>query len=172
MEPVFENRTILTKKMIEELVIAPIPWIVPLRIVFTVLLGVFYVALIVMAVYRADVENAVLQLGNCTVCLIFSWTIPSISANTVLNKIQKANGNGKTESVVWFGDWIETNHESGGIVKFDYSQIRRVYALKSSYAIKIGNQAIILDRDGFTKGTFKEFKQFLKEKCPDLKVVD
>jgi hypothetical protein len=29
-----------------------------------------------------------------------------------------------------------------------------------------------IDPNCFTKGTYEEFKQFLREKCPDLKISD
>ena len=173
MEPVFENRCIFTKQMIKESVIAPIRWIVPFRIVMTVLACVLSLGYLVMAVSGMEIEKSTYVVGFfLMLSMLFAWIFPSISANAILRKGQKANPDGRPESIVWFGDWIETNDAGNARIKFEYSQIHKVYSLKSRYVLVIKNQMLILDRNGFCKGTFEEFKQFLREKRSDLTVVE
>lgn len=57
---------------------------------------------------------------------------------------------------------------------FDYSNIKKIYSLKSCYVLMFSNDSgfLALSREGFTQGTFSEFKQFLREKRPDLKIPE
>lgn len=62
-----------------------------------------------------------------------------------------------------------------GCVHFtlEYRKFRRVVHLKHSYVLMIGRRnGLMIDPDGFTKGTFAEFKQFLREKRPDLNIPE
>ena len=71
-----------------------------------------------------------------------------------------------------FGDMIhiEAKHSSQFL---EYRKITQVMSLPHSYVlIDQRSTATMLDRDGFTKGTFAEFKQFLREKCPDLTIPE
>lgn len=55
----------------------------------------------------------------------------------------------------------------------EYRKFRRVVHLKHSYVLMIGRRSgLMIDPDGFTKGTFAEFKQFLREKRPDLNIPE
>lgn len=55
----------------------------------------------------------------------------------------------------------------------EYRKFRRVVHLKHSYVLMMGRRSgLMIDPDGFTKGTFAEFKQFLREKRPDLNIPE
>ena len=72
-----------------------------------------------------------------------------------------------------FGDRIVTSTPNS-VTTLDYCNIKKVYSLKTCYVIRFaGDMAILMmSRDGFTKGTFSEFKQFLHMKRPDLKIPE
>ena len=62
-----------------------------------------------------------------------------------------------------------------GFVHFtlEYRKFCRVVHLKHSYVLMMGRRnGLMIDPDGFTKGTFAEFKQFLREKRPDLNIPE
>lgn len=62
-----------------------------------------------------------------------------------------------------------------GCVHFtlEYRKFCRVVHLKHSYVLMMGRRSgLMIDPDGFTKGTFAEFKQFLREKRPDLNIPE
>ena len=62
-----------------------------------------------------------------------------------------------------------------GCVHFtlEYRKFCRVVHLKHSYVLMIGRRSgLMIDPDGFTRGTFTEFKQFLREKRPDLNIPE
>ena len=55
----------------------------------------------------------------------------------------------------------------------DYETIVRVVRLKHSYVLMNSRRTgIMLDTSSFTKGTFEEFKQFIRTKRPDLKIPE
>ena len=66
------------------------------------------------------------------------------------------------------------SYTPGNVSTYDYDQIEKIYSLKSSYTLIFAKNSgtLILSREGFTKGTFSEFKQFLRYKRPDLKIPE
>ena len=96
---------------------------------------------------------------------------PEIGGYFSLRRFRK-DTHGEGVYRVNFGDAIEVRQ--GNIrVTWEYSEIARVERLKYSLElIKNKRMAIMVAPDGFTKGTFSEFKQFLREKRPDLKIPD
>ena len=73
---------------------------------------------------------------------------------------------------VTIGDKIEWHGEKEEFA-IDYEHISRVVHLKYSYALMLSKQiGIYFDPSGFTKGTFEEFKEFLRNKRPDLRIPE
>ena len=71
---------------------------------------------------------------------------------------------------VLFGDKIVIESPDQTRV-LEYQKIQRVVATKSAYIIYDKKPSfIVLDPNGFTEGTFEEFKGFLKNKCPHLDI--
>ena len=55
----------------------------------------------------------------------------------------------------------------------EYRKIEKILSLKHGYVICDKKPSFfILSRDGFTKGTFEEFKRFLREKCPEVTIPE
>lgn len=71
-----------------------------------------------------------------------------------------------------FGDCIEIRQ--GNILTYwEYTEINQVVRLKYHYELQKDKRiGIMLDPDTVTGGTFEEFKQFLREKRPDLNIPD
>ena len=56
---------------------------------------------------------------------------------------------------------------------WEYYQLTKVCSFKRSYCLCFGdNTVLVLNRANFTKGTFEEFKQFLRARRPDLKIPE
>ncbi len=71
-----------------------------------------------------------------------------------------------------FGEKIRIENETSSMT-WEYRHLKKVYSLKYSYCLLFTDKtALYLDRANFTKGTFEEFKQFLREKRPDLKIPE
>ena len=71
-----------------------------------------------------------------------------------------------------FGDQIMIwSHDASRTV--EYYQIAKVRSLKNVYLLCLSDKsALLLDKAGFTCGTFADFKQFLRTKRPDLKIPE
>ena len=103
--------------------------------------------------------------------LLYGLFMPEINAYFTVKRFKKDTaGEGKYKVV--FGDTIEV--WQGKIrVCWEYAEINQVRHLKYSYELmKNKRMAIMVDPIGFTKGTFPGFKQFLREKRPDLNIPE
>jgi hypothetical protein len=55
----------------------------------------------------------------------------------------------------------------------EYRKVTKAIRLKHSYAVMTGKRtAVLLKPDAFTKGSFKEFRAFLAEKCPGISIAE
>ncbi len=99
--------------------------------------------------------------------LIYGFFMPEIHAYFSVRSFRK-DTNGEGVYRIAFGDAIEVRQGNMRII-LDYSEITSVSHLRFSYELKRNKKAaVVVDPEGFTKGTFEEFKQFLREKRPDL----
>ena len=104
---------------------------------------------------------------------IWALAMPSISAKRTIRLLCSKNLGQPVVIVRQFGDRIVSS-AAGSVNTLDYCNIKKIYSLKSCYVILFvnGMGALILSREGFTKGTFAEFKQFLRAKRPDLNIPE
>ena len=112
---------------------------------------------------------ALLLMGLLFVLL---WFMPHGITWLTLYRAKKQYEGIVPETVVTFADMIQM---SEGMVQItvEYRKIVRVERWKHSYMLMTGKRnGIMLDPNGFTQGTFEEFKQFLREKRPDLTIPD
>lgn len=97
--------------------------------------------------------------------------LPGWEAKIIMWRLRRAYGNRIPPSVTKFAEVIRTNDPDGSKV-FSYTQIGEVKRLADCYGLFFGREWIFLDPNGFTKGTFEDFKQFLRTKRPDLKIPE
>ena len=98
--------------------------------------------------------------------------LPQWAAWNVMRQTKAQNGGVEPETVVTVGNTIEI---SAGITRstIDFHRIIKVRRLKYSYVLLITKRSgVLLRPDCFTKGTFEEFKQYLRQKRPDLVIPD
>lgn len=98
-------------------------------------------------------------LGGLMIYLYYYLVVKS------LQKQSRNLHNGKLPEVsVKFGDVIEMS-EGKVSMEIQYSQIVKVFETPNLYALMIGkNQSILVVKQGFTKGTEENFKEFITEK--------
>ena len=142
----------------------------PIRWVVMMLIGIGYFLYMLPSViyYGFDMFWSVMFLFGVGY-LLYGIFLPQVSARIVLRRFEKDTaGNGIYR--ISFGDTIEV--QEGNIqVTWNYSEINQVCALKHSFdLLKNKRLGLTVDPNGFTKGTFSEFKQFLREKRPDLNI--
>ena len=104
---------------------------------------------------------------------VLSLAMPSVAAQRNLRALRRRNLGQPVVAVKQFGDRIVSTC-AGSVDTLDYCNIKKVCSLKTCYVICFEHNMalLIISRDGFTKGTFEEFKQFLREKRPDLKIPE
>lgn len=107
----------------------------------------------------------------------FAWAVyvaltPYLRMRKNEKKKQAFYNGRQPDEIVRFGERIEYEYENGS-QNWEYFHLTQVCSLKYSYCLHFTDQsAIMLGRETFTKGTFDEFKQFLRKKRPDLKIPD
>lgn len=75
-------------------------------------------------------------------------------------------------SCIRFGDQIFVE-DSDSTFNLEYRKIEKVIVLKHGLFLRYAQKSYLcVDPQGFTKGTLAEFKQFLRQKRPDLKIPD
>lgn len=165
MEPLFESRFYCSHRMMAEFYrkigTGPRYPVVALGAAVTCGLALY------SAYYGVLAETARMLL-----CLTIFWVtvffMPHWVAWLNLRQAKKLNDGILPETVVTAGDVLELD-EGMTHITVEYRKIRRVVHLKHSYILMLGRRnGLILDPNAFTKGTFEDFKQFLREKRPDL----
>ena len=139
------------------------------------------VVCVVVAIYAYFVFNSwwngiLLEMAPMLLLMgvIFStlYFLPDYYAWATLRNVKKQNDGVLPETVVTFADTIEMR-EGMVHLTIEFRKIEKIVRLKNSYVLMNGKRTgIILDPDGFTKGTFEDFKQFLREKRPDLEIPE
>ncbi len=171
MNTVFENRYYSRKNMMAEFgrkyAVGPrLPALIGFWLLYIIIL---VPALVDREAFHADFRGMLYIVG--AVMLINSF-LPQIYASTSIRNAKKQNDGVLPETVITFGETIEL-HEGMIHITVEYRKILRIVHLKHSYMLMIGKRnGVMLDPGGFTKGTFTEFKQFLREKRPDLTIPE
>ena len=75
-------------------------------------------------------------------------------------------------NVARFGENIQIENSDSSRT-WEYHHLAKVYSFQYSYCLRFADKTVLLlNRSEFTKGTFGEFKQFLRTKRPDLKIPE
>ncbi len=169
MEPLFEVKYFCNRKMLTEFArkyaVGP-RWPI---LISSWVLYLFSLTVLIWAGGIGEIGYFLLFLG---VFLFLLGFMPQWYSWQTMKNTKKQNDSVIPETVITFGDSIEL-HEGMVNITVEYRKIVRTVRLKHSYLLMIGKRnGVMLDPDGFTKGSFEDFKQFLREKRPDLKVVE
>lgn len=146
------------------------------RWIILMVIGIGYAAYILPSVvvnlmwYPFDLTYALLLFAG-VFFPVYGVLFPELNAYFSVRRYKKEiDKEGKY--TVLFGDSIEVRQGNVRTI-LEYSDIVAVIHLKYTYELKKSkNSAVFLDPSSFTKGTFEEFKQFLRSKCPNLIIPD
>lgn len=167
METCFENRYYSNHKMLAEFMRKYSVGPRPVTICIVVAIYLFFV---INSWWKGILLEMLPTLVAMGVFFGLLYFLADYYAWNTLRNTKKQNDNMLPETVVTFGDAIEM-HEGMVHLTIEYRKIQKIVRLKHSYVLMNGKRSgILLYEDGFTKGTFEEFKKFLREKCPDLKI--
>ena len=163
MDSLFVNRYTATHRMIVEFgrkhAVGPRYWTFVLS-PFVLLIALFYFT----------EGESVLGCAWCGVLVLY--LLPHYYAWAAMRNTKRLNDGTIPPVTICFGDTIEME-EGVTRLTIHYHSITRVIRLKHSYMLMTSRRTgVMLREDGFTKGTFAEFKQFLREKRPDLTIPE
>ena len=171
MDILFENRYYTTQKMMAEFgrkyAVGPKK---PMLIVTWLLY--FFAAIPIFLVPEDFEDSSRILLVILGVAMLMVSFLPQFYAWSAVTNGKKQNDGIVPEVIITFGETIKL-HEGWVDVTVEYRKIQKVVRLKHSYMLMLGKRnGLMLRPDSFTKGTFEEFKQFLREKRPDLKIPE
>ena len=160
----FENKYFSTDEMLKEYIIK-----VSCKklIIKGTLMGILGVVLSMLALRKGESFGV---YATATIIIIIATIVTPIITYREVKKSDKAlHGHKKHQTVVRFDDKIHMIEGSVNI-EIDYAQIQEIHILKKSCVLMFGKyNAIMLEQNSFTKGTFDEFLVFIREKCVNLK---
>ena len=173
METCFENTNILNENMLVE-VLKKDMLVMKLFAIYGLLVTVTQVFIFCISLFTNEIKvDALFRAVPFVLMTIFASVMPKMVARRGMKMLLAASNGDPIVQQRQFGERI-VSHTLNSVSTFDYAQIKKVYSLKSCYALVFAQNSavIVLSRDGFTKGTFSEFKQFLRTKRPDLKIPE
>lgn len=133
---------------------------------------VFYFVLLVLSIQGGVLHKRSYMLLVMGICMLAIAFLPNWYAWMTIKNTKKQNDGVLPQTIVSFGDTIEM-HEGMVNLTIEYHKIVRTIRLKHSYILMLGKRnGVMLDPNSFTKGSFEEFKQFLRIKCPGIIVVE
>ena len=144
----------------------------PVRCSILMVVGICFFLYMTLAAVKFQFRGIWLMFFAAGVIyLLWSFFMPEINSFWSLRRYKKDTA-GQGIYKVAFGDTIEFSEGNIRVI-WEYSEINEVRHLKYTYELmKNKRVAITLDPDSFTQGTFEDFKQFLREKRPDLKIPE
>ena len=169
MDTQFEIQFTPTHKMIAENVrkygAGPrIPTVIVCSILFAAI--IFYLC---VAGFWEDMRGFVITLLIVEVIVFF---IPHIMAGLRCATARKLNNGKLFDAVITVSETIDYS-EGPTNLHCEFAELTGAVRLKYSYKLRFTERrSLLIDPDGFTKGTFEEFKQFLREKRPDLVIPE
>ncbi len=96
---------------------------------------------------------------------------PWMAAGKLVKRESQNDGTETVESVTKFGEEIldETKHLAARV---SYDEIKAIHISESVIVLQdVRKVDLILDKNGFIKGTLEELLPFIQEKCPQLKLT-
>lgn len=171
MDVLFENRYYSNRKMMAEF---GRKYAVGPKVPLMIICGLLYVFVAVPVFLVPDLlgSDSRILLALVGIAMVAAGFTPQLYARSAIRNVKKQNDGIQPEVIITFGETIEL-HEGMVHITVEYRKIQRVIRLKHSYMLMIGKRnGVMLEPNSFTKGTFHEFKQFLREKRPDLNIPE
>lgn len=171
MEPKFENRYYSNVALLSEFYrregLTRMPgWL-------SIILAVAMVASTVMSLRLGIFLDILPMLIIWLVASLVLGLSPQWLSWVGLRNVKKQNDGRLPEDIITVDDRCIRLEEGTVSVTLEYRKIQRVVRLKHSYVLMNGKHTgVILEPNSFTKGSFSEFKAFLRKKRPDLDIPE
>ena len=191
MEFSFENKCTVDQQMMTESVRSNRKVFVTLSRIPVAITGLGIVSILARAAIQAYLDLPMLLRWTIFFLLFLRIaTTPRRTARRVIKNFKSMYKVDSVEATTQFGDKIVYTLHGAETCEYEYESVRKVISAKGSYILcfkmKVPvagmskgktdyitkKSAISLSRDGFTQGNFEEFKKFLAEKCPNVKIPE
>ena len=170
METRFENRYFCDKKLLREFARKYSVGPTPLTTAITTPIVVLCLPVLVKGALDG-MELSVIPVAYLVMILI--QFLPRFYAWSMIRNTKKQNDGILPETRVVFSEENIQMFEGMVHLTIEYRKIQKAVRLKNSYALFNGKRtAVLLKPEGFTEGTFEDFKLFLREKCPGIKIAE
>ena len=191
MEFSFENKCTVDQQIMTESVRSSRKTFVILSRIPLVITGLGIVSILARAAIQSYLDLPMLLRWTIFFLLFLRIaTTPRRTARRVIKNFKNMYKVDSVEAITQFGDKIVYTLQGAETCEYGYDAIRKVISAKDSYILNFKmkvavdsmtqgktdyvtkKSAISLIRDGFTQGSFEEFKKFLAEKCPNVKIPE
>lgn len=169
MKVLFENQYICTKNYYKEYYVG-IYLKKPIIVIFNIILSISFITnLLLMLFPKLGMQDSNTSLANiATILIILCIQIYVYISNVNIEynrELERNKGNCKKISLIIAEDGNNVLISIENNVNIEFKNISKVIKTKNYYILltkaKLG---IALKKDGFIKGTAKEFEQFIEEK--------
>lgn len=191
MEYSFENKCTVDQQMMTESVRSNRKAFVIASRIPVAITGLGIVSILARAAVQSYLDLPMLLRWTIFFLLFLRIaTTPRRTARRVIKNFKSMYKVDSVEATTQFGDRIVYTLRGSETCEYDYSALKRVISAKGSYILTFRmkvpvasvtrgktdyvtrKSAISLTRDGFTRGSFEDFKRFLAEKCPNVKIPE
>ena len=191
MEFSFENKCTVDQQMMTESVRCSRRRFVLLSRIPVVITGLGVLSILARAAVQSYLDLPMLLRWTIFFLLFLRIaTTPRRTARRVLKNFKSMYKVDSVEATTRFGDKIRYTLHGTDPCEYGYDCIQKVISAKCSYILCIQKRVavesvtqgktnytnkkgtILLSRDGFTGGSFEDFKRFLAEKCPGVKIPE
>lgn len=172
MKPLFENKTIMDGDSCKEFL--AITWNTNTGLLRILLIAIGAIAVAYGIVQLALVGTSVLFFAIIlfilgAICVVVAFLGYYFRVGSYVREQQKLWGENTLAKAVFFYEDALEQETKFGHLRFRYDQISKIGYGKSSIVLFFGNQAIILDNNGFDGSTLPEFKDFIRGKRKNAK---
>ena len=125
--------------------------------------------------FSAGQNREPVDIYYAVVCMVMAGLIrqlPRMIANRAFQNRMKYYNGEIPELTARFGDKLVLE-DADSLHTFSYDKITRIHFREDALAVVIAkDRAVCIPVQEFTRGSMPELKQFLRQKCPDLKIPD
>lgn len=142
------------------------------RIPTVIATGILFLFIILYSAVSGILEKCWIFYTVVIAILVITFFLPNILVSLGWRSLKKKNGGVLPGYTITIGESIIVKSGEQEIV-YEFQDLTEVVHLKYSYKLRFTDRrTTLIDVNCFTKGTFSEFKQFLRTKRPDLKIPE
>lgn len=161
MDILFKNSFTLTEKLILECRVAFIStWdkFFSLLLLFTSLFGFIY--------SESNLRTKFISIFLMFMCVYLIFILPILQSKKIYKRYLAINNYEQIhESIGFYDDIFKVCESNGAIVSLSYGNIKKIYNRKNMLVFLCkGNLLVFIKKDGFSQGTYDDFKTFITTK--------